>query len=389
MRKFFFWAFVLLALPGCGDILGIEDWDPQASQADPPENLIRGDTPRSGVVFCDIEKARRCPINDDLALGIPLTAAAVELNAGKQYPHALDYSPASLSKCGGQPEVVVFEGPFPQGIPECVNCATIPQNYADADALCRVACWDYDVTNDGNPKKPPTTDRVTYCTTAARASVNAFVPATNPLGCFKDSCTDIGSLLASFTDPRREPTIVKWIDLFSTTANGGDLTRSADSTGEWDAGGTSEQRIESGDAFLEFGISKNVRAGLSTIPIGCAEPCHDEDPSLADIAVAFDAGGDGHLYIFENNLKVVGPDVNGSFTPYADGDRFRIYLVDNHDGTATVSYSKVIGSCTPGLFCNTQPLHTSALTVKYPVRVDASIEDKDSKVADARLMYIQ
>jgi hypothetical protein len=85
--------------------------------------------------------------------------------------------------------------------------------------------------------------------------------------------------------------------------------------------------------------------------------------------------------------------VAGPFTPaWFVGEKFRINITDNHDGTASLSFSRLPSSCTPGLACTASvfypaPLET-APTAAYPLRVDASFREGLATVKNATIMRI-
>jgi len=60
---------------------------------------------------------------------------------------------------------------------------------------------------------------------------------------------------------------------------------------------------------------------------------------------------------------------------YDAGERFRIYVADNHDGTATISFSRLDSTCTPGVPCSETVFYTHPAATPYPLRVDASFRE--------------
>ncbi len=390
-----FWAGVLLVLPNCG--LNSTGTGPPLTN---PPNLNAGSAPRSDAIFCDIEKplGRHCATAMEKTIGISLSDAAVALNEGRTSSIALDYSAASLANCGGEPEAVEFQGTFPEGLPVCVNCGEVitgVESYPDVNAACRARCYDFfgTTSSDGTliPDNPPSPTNKAFCDAQAKASTN--FPLDN---CFAGVCGDGGTLIPGFFDPRRKPEPVIWADLIGTAAGGAegnDLTRTAAFTGAWDAAGVSSQWIGRGNGFVEFAAGETDKAhllGFSEIPAACPAPCPDADPSLENnaFAIALDAGG--AYYVYEHGIKVPGPDVNGSFGVYTAGERFRVSLTDNDDGSATVTYSRLVGTCTPGTVCNEVVFNTHVGTpATYPIRVDVSLYDTGATVTDVRLVRIK
>ena len=50
---------------------------------------------------------------------------------------------------------------------------------------------------------------------------------------------------------------------------------------------------------------------------------------------------DGNVYILESGAVTV----NGPIEPYTAGQRFRIRITDNHNGTASILYTRLDGPC--------------------------------------------
>jgi hypothetical protein len=371
---FWFWAAVLLVLPNCSfNVSGLPG---------SPNNLKRGSPPHTAAVFCDIEMARRCATPMDLAMGTRLASAAVALVAGQEGTTiGLDYSPAKVTACGGVPEAVVFHDAFPRGTSVCLNCGeVIPALHVDAAAICQAQCHDFFGTKaaDGSiiPDKPPTAETLAFCTASARVSTNF------PLNsCFEGACTMEGTLRLDFADPRWIPEPVEWdpVTLNGVSAAGGTLTRTAPTTGFSDAGASSSQLIARGDAFLEFTATETNTARTAGLSTGPATGFI----TFPDIGFGLLLMDTAEIIALENGLSV------GTFGLYAAGEKFRLKLTDNLDGTATVSYARLIGSCTDGKPCNETVFHTSANPITYPVRVDAMFREQNGTVTQARIAYIR
>ena len=62
-------------------------------------------------------------------------------------------------------------------------------------------------------------------------------------------------------------------------------------------------------------------------------------------------------------------------------------LLDNFDGTATVSYSRIVGACVPGMPCNEIVFyeHVGAHAV-YPLRVDTSFREQNGTLANVSIV---
>ena len=351
--------------------------------------------PRDAAIFCQIEKERRCATPTDQAMGIRLAAAALALNTGQPGSNiGIDESPDARARCGGLPEAVIFYGPFPKGHTSCVNCGEVvgSAKYPDANAACVAQCLDFfgTVNADGSvtPSNPPTAANQAYCQSHARVATNAPVN-----GCFAGACTAGGAEMPEFLDPRRIPEEVVWTDLIGTSANGSSLTKTGVSSPQPNAGGASTQRFTTGDGYVEFSSSAanlGFSLGVSSDPAGCAPPCSDTDPSAAGLGFGLVLLGDGRVYVGESGTIVNGPGPNGSFRTYTAGERFRVTIRDNADGTARVIYSRIIGTCTPGSPCADDVIHTSPIAApRYPFRVDAIFLDQGATATDVRIVRIQ
>ena len=381
-----FWALVLLALPNCSF---------QPGGLGPLPHLTRGELPHSSAIMCDIEKyqgpTRRCATSQDLMMGIPLTEAAEALATGRSSNIGLDYSAAAQLACGdGVPQAIDFQGSFPDGFAVCLNCGVIPTIHADATAVCVAQCQD--LVEAGAAPFPP--DTLAFCTDNAH-------PATNfpESGCFDNACSTGGTLRPDFADPRRVPEPVVWTDLIGTMAVGNTLTRTAPTTGtgyaDLNAGAVSTQWITHGDAYVEWeagqaGVSRV--AGFSEVPGGCPFPCHDSDPTAVDMGFSMSLNSLGQIIVIEHGLVPTDPpQPDGSWGTYVVGERFRVNLKDNHDGTAAVTYTRVVGTCVPGNPCMEAPIYTHHLgpPAAYPLRVDTTFREQNGSLVNVNIVRIQ
>ena len=377
LRVGWFWPLVLLALPDCSfrpNGLPLGNFDP-------------GPLPHTAALYCDIEQVstRHCATDADMANGIRLAAGAVALTAGDASAIGLDYSAASLANCGGQPEAVSFQASFPTGSLVCMNNTTIGTTYPNAAAACVAQCEDIvSPTAAGTAPDPAT---VAFCTAHARPSTN--MPTNPPF--FDGGCTDAGNKSDSFVDPRQSPDVLVWQDLVGAAAsgtNGNTLTRTAPTTGAFDAGADSAQLVTSGDAFVEFTASETNTARLG----GFSSGAPDTNANFNALGFGLDLFDDANVYIFESGAVQPGPipTSNGSsFGPYASGDRFRVHATDNFDGTATISYAKVTGPCNDGAPCAETLLYTSPNKAVYPLRVDSSFKQMGGTLTNVRMARIR
>jgi hypothetical protein len=375
---FWFWALALLVLPNCVDF--------HAGLVLPP-NLNPGSLPRTSTIFCDIEKplGRHCASETEKITGVRFAAAAVALNAGLPGGNiGLDDSPDALARCNGEPEAATFQGQFPEGYSVCLNCSDVigTAPYPDVNAACVAQCEDFfgTILDDGLviPDNPPDPSVRAFCLSHARASTNF------PLNdCFADACSPAGTLRQDFVDPRRNPEPVVWRDLIGVAASGGTLTRTEPFTGIFDAGAASSQLIDHGDGFVEFNATETNTTRLCGLSSGGLA---DPDPRDVDIGYAIglrNVNNSGRISIIENGRLVQ------SFGAYNAGDRFRVRVKDNFNGTATISYSRVAEPCAPGRPCNETVLYTSATPGQYPFRVDSSFIQFGATLTDVRLVRIR
>ncbi len=342
-----------------------------------PPNFNPGTQPWGSAMFCDIENqavARRCATTDDLATGIPLAQAAVALVREQSSNVGLDYSPAAITAAGcspGQPVAITFRNPFPVGTSKCLNCGeVIGPVYADVNAACVEVCKDLNPGGEAFCADSETIHRA----------------ATNAGSCFADACTG-NALPATFVDPRRTPEPVSWTSLVGVAVSGPDsntLTRTAASTGLFDAGAASTQTITRGDGYVEFTASETTTGRMCGLSTG-APP--DTDPTSGGMGFGINLNSLGGVRIFENGVALVGPNPDTTFASYASGDRLRVSVADQFDGTATITYSIIPSSCA-GAGCTGMEMRTVG-GAAYPFRVDASFNHPGGTLTDVRIVRIR
>jgi hypothetical protein len=392
------WVVVLLVLPACDRVFGLNRIGANAP------NLVQGTSPRTLPIFCDIERMqepRRCASDEEVASVLSGSGAAIDLVAGQSSGNAaLDYSSEARSAagCGATPVLVTFETSFPQGSPICVKALDVigpGLAYADANGVCVAECEDL---NGG------TVDNVSpavagYCVQHAHASTNYPLgePTLFGFGGFQGACTSEGVLRSDFDDPtqpalldpRRIPEAVGWLNLTGVVASGGasnTLTRNVATNGNFDAGAASSQTIAGGDGYVQFTATETNLARLGGLSIGPGG--NDAAPAFNNINFAIDLFSDGQFYVFENGAIKSGPS-GPAFGAYSTGDRFRVNVKDNFDGSATVTYSRVVGACLPGLPCAETVFYTSTVFGSYPMHVDSSFKELGATLDDVRLVRIR
>jgi hypothetical protein len=191
----------------------------------------------------------------------------------------------------------------------------------------------------------------------------------------------MGGLRLTFDDPRRHPEPVAWTNLDGVRPTGGTLTRTAPTTGFADAGASSSQLIAGGDGYLEFTLRETVTARAAGLSSG-APPAGGIE--FTDIGFGILVFPGGEIHVIQNGLSV------GTFGFYIGGDRFRVKLRDNFDGTAAVSFARVTGPCVDGSPCSEAVIEPpGSYTATYPVRVDAMIREENGTITDARIVRIR
>jgi hypothetical protein len=393
LSSVWFWPVVLLVLPNCTN--DYERFTIMPSHLSPGDDL-----PHADAVMCQIEKfdGRKCADpTDDLSAFVRLPAAAIALTTGDQNATAVDDSMVALNVCGNQlPQLVTFEGTFPDGLAVCLDCdSASPSPYVDANAVCVAKCEDL---LDNSEQHPP--DNHAFCVANARVATNFPVN-----GCFLGACA-ADALVVGFADPRRTAEAVEWTDRIgcdpdaSLAAN--DLKRSAATTGtttdDFNAGAVSTQWFTHGDGYVEFEVGEATGfsrvAGLSEVPPGCQKPadCPDTDPHLPTIDFAIALQLDGNAYVFEHSDSPVPNGAQINFGAYTVGERYRVNVKDKQDGTNTaeISYSRVINPpCVPGNPCPDDVFYPSAGIAHYPLRVDTSFREQGGTLLNVRVVRIQ
>jgi hypothetical protein len=412
LRTGWFFAFVLLALPNCGlNTRGNHVGEPQGdcqpeeecpAPCEPPDPECPSVPPKAfepgpnatNAIMCDISKpededvdycATQAEIDDDV--NISNTQAATALSTGKTRSFVLDWSDASLNECGGKPKKIEMFGPYPQGLTLCLNCGSqIPSVYATPVKACIAKCKD--LVNAGTI---PAEGTDAFCLANTKTSTNYDKDI-----CYEGVC-DNGTPLppGSFIDPRLTQEPVKWVDHIGTDDTGVDnntLTRIAPTTGQtiadFNAGAASAQTILSGDAWIEFGAPEVDRDRVLSVRASCADAsnCPDADPSLDAFGFGLDMNLDGQVYVVESAPALM---IFGPFGPYTPTERYRVRVRDNHNGTATISYSRIVGVCAPGTECTEDVFFTSVATPPYPLRVDTSFHLQGGTLSNVTIVRIK
>ena len=368
--------------------------DPECVLVDPIPVFQPGEDP-SDAIFCDIPKPRApgddgCASQEDAenAANISLSEAAIALVNGETATFALDFSEAATTACGGLPRIIKYFGPYPQGMRVCINCSTqIDAVYVNPTEACRAKCID-EVNADGFIPAEGAND---YCEANAKVSTNF-----DPAECQDDACTLSGSPNMNWVDPRETPEPVQWIDHIGTSDSSGtnSLERIAPTTtptADFDAGAASAQVITTGDAWVEFsaldGTDKAHVLGVresrdaSDNPCTDTSTCADGDPSLNGIGFAISLNTDGQVYVLEIIAGVL--EIQGPFGTYTSGERYRVHVTDRHDGTTTITYSRIV------LGVDTQFAETTLDHPRYPLRVDAIFREQGAILSNVNIVRIK
>ena len=391
---------VLLALPNC---------TLDSGAFDNATFFNSGPGPATSAIMCDIPKPNsdgaptgECATQDHVDAYndgfLPsLDQAATWLAMGKTSEFVLDWSQSATDACDGKPKIIEFFGNFPDGLPICLNCAVqIPAAYADTTKACIAKCKDLiNATSDGVFGDP-----TPYCAANARTATNYDKSI-----CYDGFCTEGGNpiLPGTFADPRREQEPVVWIDRIGTDvsgANNNPLTRIDPTTpgmslDGFDRGAASAQIILKGDAWVEFSAPDTTTSRLLAVwesrdaaDQPCTDPvdCPDTDPSLYDFPYSLDLAYNGQAYVVQSGPPVVPT----AFGTYSAGQRYRVRVTDNHDGTATLSYSRIIGVCPLGTECEEDVFFVlEDVHPRYPLRVDTSFYEQGSTLSDVTIVRIK
>jgi hypothetical protein len=232
-----------------------------------------------------------------------------------------------------------------------------------------------------------------FCEENARTAVNY-----DKTICYEGACTAGGNPDPAFFDPRKLQEKVVWIDaspgVLIFGADNNSLQRTASTTGPGEAdfneGAGSAQTIDEGDAWVEFEAGQIDVSHAIGLRESCADPasCPDTDFGLTGIGFAISLNNDNNVYVIEGATPLV---VQGPFgNPYTPGERFRVRATDNHDGTATIAYSRVVPGCMPGTVCTEDVFYTHAgASPSYPLRVDATFREVDASLDNVTLVRIK
>jgi hypothetical protein len=391
------WPVVLmLALPGC--FLDVSPYPPGSEAG---EVFKPGLDPLNGAILCDIPKVPdpvvgEC-MEDDFNLddALSLTQAATALVEGESRLIGLDYSKDARDACDGKPKKIVYTAPFPEGKTICLNCKQIPDVYLDAVTACVAKC--IDLVNAGEHAAPGGAGE--WCEQNVKVSTN-FVEGCQVTG----RCSNGGTPIEPFDDPRRQPEIAKWpAPLGFGKLFGNDLSKFVDpAKGEvdddptdWDAGGGADyQIITRGDAWIEFAAKERDKSHVLAVSTGNGA---DTDTSLNDVDFALSLNWDNSVYILEDDPTMPeGVKVNGPLETYEEGTRFRIRIKDNNDGTATLSATKITGACstptpeTPGTKCPELEIGVQTNPgLSYPLRIHASFREDNATISNVQVVRIQ
>jgi hypothetical protein len=369
--------------------------DGDCPPAPPPETFQPGPDP-SDAILCQIPKPLAdgddgCATPAEAAdpTNISLSEAATALVNGEFKSFALDFSDSAKLACGGLPKKIEFFGEFPDGLRVCINCGEqMPDPYATLTKACVAKCEDLVAQNGIIPDEGASV----FC------AANATLATNHQDTCYEGACTIGGSSNLAWPDPRKTPEPVKWTDHIGTQDGGTNgLERFAPTTGtttaDFNAGAASEQIITQGDAWVEFSAINStavvhvlgVRESLDSVGMKCfhAADCPDTDPHIETVGFAIDLNSDSQVYVLEPGATPGTFDVISGLGPYSVDERYRVRITDNHNGTATISYERKVGSSFAEFYKSTTKFP------QYPLRVDTTFREQGAIIADVTIVRIK
>jgi hypothetical protein len=317
---------------------------------DQTAHFNRGDPPHTAAIFCNIEFGRRCATPTEKQMGVPLGQQYEEgFWKGKSSVWGLDYSPAALAECNGEPQTIVFRGAFPDGNAICLNDKQFDLGkYTSVKAACEAWCDSHEwIDSDGSPYS---------CANVAWPAASAWqTPVVN-------ACTGAGTLRPEFQDLRRmKPEAVTWMSVFNVMITGNSIRRTNAGTLP-NSGAVSTGRLPAGhDGYIDFVAVETNKSRLCGLAIGA----NDNNQQPSDIDFAIHLGADGTFTIRESNIAQTAP------VPYGTLDRFRVAVIGG-----VVQY-----------FRNDVLVITSSKPVGYPMRVDTSLLEQNATITDVQISF--
>ncbi len=250
---------------------------------------------------------------------------------------------AGASTPGNRPPAVTASGtPTSGNAPLTVNFAS---NASDPDGQIVLYSWTFG-DGQGSPDANPS-----HLYTAV-GTFNAILTVTDNSGATATAtvAVTVNSAPGGGTGIQN----VIWVNSVGCAINGGTLTKTAGSA--WgNAGASSSQIIQSGDAFAEFTASETSLERMAGLSNG------DPDQNYASIAYAVHLNTGGAFYVSEKGVS------RGYFGDYRSGDVFRVAIVSGR-----VKYSR-----------NGNVFYTSTVTPSYPLLVDSALDGQGSTIANA------
>ncbi len=325
-----------------------------------------GPMPRQAVIFCDIERHRECAVPYYIPMGVELSVEkrVHALMGGKSSMYALDSSSEALGRCGGQPEKVYFQGPFPEGQAVALNADRIGTGtdaagharWNTVDAACKAWCDEHVIgylgpwrDADGQPYS---------CGNVARASYGAGD------GPFTPAATSSGIVDPSFEDPRK-PAMkpVTWTNVVNLSVFGiRNSLKKESGTEAYDAGADSSATLAPGlTGAFEFTALETETERTAGFSAGVPDP----DPSNTDIDYGVILRKTAELDVIEHGTVVL------SGSTYTHTDRIRLVVVDG-----VVHYFK-----------NGDLFYKSRTPVHDTLRASVSIRELNGTIIDAFVSF--
>jgi hypothetical protein len=157
---------------------------------------------------------------------------------------------------------------------------------------------------------------------------------------------------------------VEWVSDVNVLVADADIEKDAGGAG-WNAGAISQERVMPGeDGYVEWKVDQNNKSCI------CGLNYRSAAATQADIDYGLQTDATGQLRIYEKGVQR-----GTTYGSYTASDSFRVSV---DDGVVTYWHKPSAGSWTM--------IYTSAVAPSFPLRMDASIYDVGSVIANAEIV---